>query len=143
MKRAIFLLTPFLAIACGNPYTIVPIASMANVSADWTELVSAKPLVWAKLAQEVELHIDSPHQRDLELRIVGPDGQKSVPDVELVATDGRTFSMDVHGFLNEDMFFTRQTPVPVPIRAIRIRNGFPIRVSNVRWVGYDPANVKR
>jgi hypothetical protein len=92
--------------------------------------------------QEFTFHIDSAHQRNSQLEIIGPEGEHSVPDVELVAHDGRTFALEVHGFLNEDMFFTRRTPVAT-IVAVRIRNSFPIRVSNVRWVGYDPAKVKR
>jgi hypothetical protein len=129
-------------VGCTDPYTRTPIASSATVSKEWTEIHPTPALRWSRPVQEFTFHIDSAHQRNPKLEIIAPNGEHSVPDVELVAEDGSTFALDVHGFLNEDMFFTRRTPVTT-IRSVRIRNSFPIRISNVRWVGYDPAEVKR
>jgi hypothetical protein len=141
-KLALAYLALFSA-GCANPYTQVPVASTASVSTDWSELQPEKPLDWTQPVEEIRFHIDSPHQVDPDLRIIGPGGRKAVPDVELVAADGRTFPMNIHGFVNEDIFFASQARVPVTIHAIRIRNGFPIHISNIRWVGYDPARVKQ
>src|SRR6266545_1999176 len=114
--------------ACTDPYTQVPIAGVASVSKDWTEIRPEKPLAWTKPVEEFTFHIDSAHQRSLDLQIVGPDGKRSVPEVDLIAEDGRAFSLDARGFANEDMFFSTQKPLPVSsFRAIRIRNSFPIR----------------
>ena len=144
MKQALtaLLVALIMTVACRNLYTQVPIVQSATLSKDWTELHPSEPLVWTQPTEEFTFHLDSEHERTLDLELIGPNGERSVPDVQLVDDDGRTFALDVHGFLNEDMFFTRQTPVP-KIRAIRIRNSFPIRISNVRWVGYDPEKVKR
>jgi hypothetical protein len=130
--------------ACADRYTQVSVADAASVSMDWTEIRPRKPLVWTKPVEEFTFHIDSAHQRSLDLELVGPNGKRSVPDVDLIAEDGRAFSLDARGFANEDMFFSTQKSLPVSsFRAIRIRNSFPIRISNLRWVEYDPKEAKR
>jgi hypothetical protein len=142
VKLAILVLGLWSMAGCEDPYSQVSIAPGAIVSTEWTEIRPEKPLAWTKPVEEFTFHIDSAHQRSLNLEIVGPDGKRSIPEVDLIAEDGRVVPLDVHGFLSEDMFFTTQTPVKT-VRAIRIRNSFQIRISNLRWVGYDPKEVKR
>lgn len=129
-------------VGCEDPYTQVAIAPAATISTTWTEIHLEKPIAWTKPVEEFTFHIDSPHQRNMALEILAPDGQRSVPEVDFVADDGRVIHLDVHGFLNDDMFFTTQTPIK-RAKAIRMRNSFQIHISNLRWVGYDPKEVKR
>ncbi len=146
MKRSLTI--PFVAflvmLGCRDPYTQIRIASSATISQDWIEIRPAEPLHWTQPVQEFSFHIDSPHAVSRELQIVAPDGKRGVPDVELVASDGRTLVLDSHGFWGEDMYFySRETPAPVTVQAIRIRSNFPLHISGLTWRGYDPAKVKR
>jgi len=117
------------------------------VSRQWKELRPTAPLKWAAPQQELVFHIDSPHDIKVDgpnVEIMQPDGNRSVPEVWLVANNGQTYLMDGHGFWGEDMFFTVGKPIrDATIIAFRIRNDFSIQISNPRWVGYDPARVKR
>lgn len=142
-KLALILAWLTASLACRDPYTEVSIAPAASVSRDWVEVRAPRPLTWEQPVEEVVFHVDSPHQRSTQVEIVAPNGERAVPEVELVSTDGRTFVMDSHGFWGEDMFFTRDKVSVKTIQGIRIRNNFPIQISNVRWVGHDPAKVKR
>lgn len=131
-------------LGCEDRYTQAPIASAATVSKDWVEIRPPQPLKWTRPVQEVDFLIDSPHERGVRADIIGPNGEHWVPEMLLVASDGKIFTMDSHGFWGEDMFFDRGSPGDsVTIQAIRMRSGMPLRISNVRWVGYDPAKVKR
>lgn len=130
-------------LGCKDPYTQVPIAPTATVSTDWTEIRPKQPLHWTQPAEEFIFHIDTPHDIGPHAEVVGPDGQKAIPDVELVASDGKTYPMDEHGFWGEDVFFSREKLADsVSIQAIRMRSSLPLRISNLRWTGYDPAKVK-
>ncbi len=115
------------------------------ISKEWTEIRPVQPLHWMRPVEEVSFHIDSSHDIGSHVEVVAPDGQKFVPEVELVASDGKTYAMDEHGFWGEDMFFTRRDKLSnsVAIQAIRIRSSLPLRISSVIWRGYDPAEVKR
>ena len=145
MKRKVAMI--FVACAtilgCRDPYTEVFIASTATLSNDWTEIRPAQPLDWTQPVEEFSFHIDSPHEIGPHAEVVGPDGQKAVPDVELIVSSRKTYAMDAHGFWGEDMYFTRDKSDLEAIQAIRIRSSMPLRISNLIWRGYDPAKVNR
>jgi len=146
MKRsvAIMFVACSMMLGCGDRYTQVPIASTAAVSKEWTEIRPLRPLHWTQPVEELSFHIDSPHDIGPHAEILGPGGEKVVPDVELVASDGKTYTMDEHGFWGEDMFFSRdKLSDSVAIQVIRIRSRLPLHISNLIWRGYDPAKVKR
>src|SRR5574337_370147 len=131
-------------VACATPYKEVWLEpAPVGITNQWTELRSERRLEWTEPEQELIFHIDSVHQVSLQLEIIGQEGKRGVPEVEMVEGDGRTFPMTSHGFLGEDMFFTMEKPPLASYQGIRIRSGVPIRISNVRWRGYDMAEVKR
>jgi len=132
-------------VGCGDRYTQIPVASSVAISGAWTEIRPPEALHWTQPVEEFSFHIDSPHYIGPNAEVVGSDGQKFVPDVELIASDGKTYAMKEHGFWGEDMFFTRTDRLAgsVTIQTIRIRSSLPLRISNLIWRGYDPAKVKR
>jgi hypothetical protein len=134
-----------LLLGCREPYFVVPITSHATISQVWTELRPAQPLRWSQQEEELGFRIDTPHHIGDGLEIVGPGGEKFVPEVELMADNGKLFVMDSHGFLGEEVVFTfKSKPADLKsIRVVRIRSSIPIKISDVLWRGYDPRNVKR
>lgn len=132
-------------LGCRTPYNVVPIAPSATFSKDWLEIRPKKPLRWSRPEEEISFHIDSAHQISHELEIIEPGGERSVPDVELIADDGQPYAMDSHSFVGDEMIFSfKSHPANLKsVRAIRIRNQLPLHVSNLLWRGYDPVEVKR
>lgn len=132
-------------VGCRDPYVQVPIAPTATVTQNWTEVHPTTALRWTKPQQEFSFHIDTPHQRSPQAEIVGPNGQRCVPEVEFVTTGGKTLIADAHGFWGEDMYFywSKGESGMEPIQAIRIRSSLPLQISNLMWRSYDPAEVKR
>jgi hypothetical protein len=145
-KSLIFVLAVMsMMLGCGDRFVTVPIARSATLTASWTEFRPAQPLLWSEPQQEICFHIDSPHEISSELTIIGPNGERFVPDVELIADSGRVLVMDTHGFLPDKMVYQlRAKPSDVAvIKAVRIRSSSPLRITNLVWRGYDPAEVKR
>jgi len=134
-----------LLLGCREPYFVVPIASHATISSTWTEFRPAQPLRWSQDEEELGFRIDTPHHIGDGLEIVGPGGERFVPEVELMAGNGKSFVMDSHGFLGEEVVYTfKSTPPDLKtIQAIRIRSSTPINISNVLWRGFDRKEVKR
>jgi hypothetical protein len=134
-----------LLLGCREPYSVVPIASQATISKNWTEFRPGQPLRWSQQEEELSFRIDTPHHIGEGLEIVGPGGERFVPEVELMADNGKFFVMDSHGFLGEELDFTFKNKPPdlKSIQVVRIRSSTPINVSNVLWRGYDPSRVKR
>ena len=130
-------------LSCKGRYTDVSVATTAAITRDWTEFKPATPLRWERPEQEFTFHIDSPHSRSVKAEIVVPDGQAFVPEVEFVTSGGLVISADAHGFLGEDMYFASSKGGMEPIGAIRMRSKVPLQISNLRWRGYDPSQVKR
>jgi hypothetical protein len=124
---------------------IESIASHATLSTSWSEFRLEHILRWSEPEEELSFRIDTPHRIGEHLEIIGPEGEGFVPEVELVANDGKTFLMDTHGFLGGEIFFTfKSRPSALTsVAAIRVRSSIPIIVSNMIWRGYDPKNVKR
>ena len=141
----IFLGTLLMMVACRDPYVQVSIASTAAVTQDWKEILPAEPLRWTKPHEEFSFHIDTPHRRGAKAEIVGPQGERCVPEVEFITADGKSLLADAHGFWGEDMYFysSKGGPGTESIRAIRIRSSLPLQLSELIWRGYDPAEVKR
>jgi hypothetical protein len=134
----------FLLLGCREPYVIVPIVSQATLSTNWSEFRPEHALRWSEPEEELSFHIDTSHRIGEHLEIIGPKGERFVPEVELVAADGKTFIPDYHGFLGGDIFFAfRVKPSALTsIAAIRIRSSIPVTVSKMIWRGYDPKEVK-
>lgn len=144
-RRRAATITALLFLAgCAARYEVVPIASAVTISQEWTEIQPAQPLYWTKPVEEIDFHIDSAYRRDLKADILGADGKPWAPDVQVTASDGKTYPVYDHGFWGDDMFFSPdKLPDSVAVVAIRIRSKFPLRISNVRWTGYNPVDVKR
>lgn len=147
MKRGLVALIGaiLMMLGCRESYTLVPIAKTATLSKEWTEIRPEKILRWSRPEEEIVFHIDSVHQVSRELEIIGANGERGVPDVELIADDGLSYVMDSHGFVGADMVFMfKNNPSHIAtFRAVRIRSSIPLSISNLSWRGYDPANVKR
>lgn len=144
LRRAIVVLLLWAALGCRDRYTEIQISPSAEISNHWVVIRAPKPLTWTQPVEEFSFGITSPHEIGLNADIVMPNGEKVVPDVELIMDNGTTCEMDQHGFWGQDMFFTRrQRPASALIVAIRIRSTSPLHISNLRWRGYDPARVKR
>jgi hypothetical protein len=134
-----------LFLGCREPYVVEPIIAHANLSSNWSEFRPGHLLRWSEPEEELSFRIDTPHRIGEHLEIVGQGDERFVPEVELVANDGKTLLMDTHGFLGGEIVFTfKSKPSVFPsIAAIRVRSAIPITVSNMVWRGYDPKNVKR
>jgi hypothetical protein len=134
-----------LLLGCREPYVVEPIVSHATLSTNWSEFRPEHVLRWSEPEEELSFRIDTPHRIGEHLEIIGPGDERFVPEVELVANDGKTFLMDTHGFLGGEIVFTfKSRPSALtPIAAIRVRSDTPIAVSNMVWRGYDPKDVKR
>ena len=144
-KLTLMLGTLSMVLGCKTPYNVVPIAPSATLSKDWLELRPEKPLRWSEPEEEISFHIDSAHEISQRLEIIVPNGDRCVPDVELIADDGQSYVMDSHGFLGDEMIFSfKSHPANLKsVWAIRVRNRIPLHVSNLLWRGYDPVEVKR
>ena len=134
-----------LLLACRDPYSVISIASEVTISKDWIELRLARPLRWSRPEEELSFNIDTPHSVGEGLEIIGPRGEHFVPEVEAIGENGNVFTMDSHGFLGEELVFSfKNKPSGLnTIQAVRLRSSTPLRVSNLRWRGYDPQEVKR
>jgi len=68
-----------------------------------------------------------------------------VPEVEVSGESGRVFRMDSLSFLGEELVFTfKSKPSDLKtIEAVRLRSSTPLSVSNLKWRGYDPQQVKQ
>jgi hypothetical protein len=132
-------------LGCRTPYKVVSIAPSATLSEDWLELRLEKPLRWSEPVEEISFHIDSAHQISDGLEIIEANGQRCVPEVELIGDDGKSYIMDSHSFLGDEMIFSfKSHPANLKsVRAIRLHNRISLHVSNLLWRGYDPAEVKR
>jgi hypothetical protein len=147
MKRrlVLLLLLFWIPVACTNPYQESRIAQTAMINQEWSEIRPPHPLKWAKPVQEFSFHIDSPYHHTAQAQIVGADGQRFVPDVQFLTASGKVYIPDAHGFWGEDMYFfySKGNNTTEPIVSIRVRSSLPLNISNLLWVGYDPAKVKR
>jgi hypothetical protein len=132
-------------LGCREPYIVEPVVSQAVLSTNWKEFRPAHPLRWSRPVEELSFRVDAPHHIGEHLEIIGPSGERFVPEVELLGDNGKPFVMDSHGFLGEEVVFAfRNKPSGLTsIQAIRIRSSTPIDVSNMLWRGYDPKEVKR
>ena len=134
-----------LLLGCREPYSVVPIASQATISKDWTEFRPAQPLRWSQPVEEVSFKIDTPHRKGEGFEIIGSGGERFVPEVEVVGENGRVFRIDSLSFLGEELVFTfKSKPSDLKtIEAVRLRSSTPLSVSNLKWRGYDPQQVKQ
>lgn len=132
-------------LACSSAYKETVVAQSASISTRWSEIQSPQPLEWSQPAEEFSFHIDSPHQRSAQADLIGPDGQRFIPEVEFVTADGKTLVPDAHGFWGEDMYFSysKRVPQTEPVQMVRMRSDVPLRISHLVWRSYDPAKVKR
>jgi hypothetical protein len=145
MKSAKLLWILLILTGCRQPYVIEPIVSEAVISKDWTEFRPPHVLGWSQPVEELSFRVDTPHRIGDHLDIIGPSGEKFVPEVELIAADGKSFLMDSHGFLDDEVVFSFKSK-PVDLRSVegvRIRSSTPVHISNMVWRGYDPKTVKR
>jgi hypothetical protein len=144
-KCGILLLGIVLVLGCRDHYVVQPVAPRAEIGTDWTVLTPPKALLWSKPVEELAFLIDSPHQIGEHLEVVGPKGEKFVPEVQLLSPSGKWYQMDSHGILGEEMFFTLRNGSSdlTSFNEVRIRSDVPITISKVLWRGYDPNDVKR
>ncbi len=126
-------------------YVEVKVADEAFVSRFWAELRPVALLRWSQPVEELSFLIASPHEKSSSAEIVLPSGQKIVPEVQFITSDGRTLIPDAHGFWGDEMYFTfaEGQPPSTEIKAIRLRSDADLKITRIVWRGYDPKVVKR
>jgi hypothetical protein len=134
-----------------RPYQDREIMGSATISSSWLEIVPKEPLRAEQVVQQVVLYVRKPVKQARDSwELILPDGSQTIPEVELVDQDGRTYYLTEPSAIaspGSDEAFQRgfgawQLPKDKVYRLVRLRSDKPIPVSKIVWRSYDPQNRK-
>jgi hypothetical protein len=132
---------------CGVKPTVRQIAESIEIDKEWTELRPTPPLVVSEQIQSISIEVPDPPAWDMhpESRsFTTPSGESVTIEVELIAADGRVFSLESIG-LGTGLMFSRRPeqgakpdasrlPPNMTFTAVRLRASRPITGGPVSWI---------
>ena len=115
-----------------------------TLTPEWMEITPETPLKPERDIQAVMLHLAEPYEADLEKNGVRlPDGSLVKPEVQLVDTAGKTYSLNYYGLFGRQLviFTLRDQLMGREYRTVRIRNDKPIHLRKIFWRCYYTKDI--
>src|SRR6185369_6212076 len=107
-----------------------------TLTQEWMEFTPETPLKPERDVQAVMLYLAKPYEADLEMKGVRiPDGSLVKPEVQLVDTAGKTYSLNYYGLFGRQLviFTLRDQLMGREYRTVRIRSDKPIHCKQIFW----------
>lgn len=130
-----------------SPYIDRKIAGPTKISTEWVEITPSETLQPKGDYQEIGLSLADPYLLPLAARpsagVRMPDGSSVVPEVEIVDTQGNSFTLKISGARGEKLieYRLRGEQVGREYRTVRIRAEQEIQLKSVYWTGFVIKNM--
>ncbi|HYV09784.1 MAG TPA: hypothetical protein VE980_02650 [Pyrinomonadaceae bacterium] len=115
-----------------------------TLTQEWMEITPETPLKPERDVQAVMLYLAKPYEADLEMKGVRiPDGSLVKPEVQLVDTAGKTYSLNYYGLFGRQLviFTLRDQLMGREYRTVRIRSDKPIHCKQIFWRLYYTKDI--
>ena len=115
-----------------------------TLTQEWMEIAPETPLKPERDVQAVMLYLAKPYEADLEMKGVRiPDGSLVKPEVQLVDTAGKTYSLNYYGLFGRQLviFTLRDQLMGREYRTVRIRSDKPIHCKQIFWRLYYTKDI--
>jgi len=115
-----------------------------TLTQEWMEFTPETPLKPERDVQAVMLYLAKPYEADLEMKGVRiPDGSLVKPEVQLVDTAGKTYSLNYYGLFGRQLviFTLRDQLMGREYRTVRIRSDKPIHCKQIFWRLYYTKDI--
>ena len=123
---------------CGDQQRFInrTIKGKTTVTSEWMQITLDKPLKPERDVQVIMLYLEEPYVGDFEAKAVRlPDGTLVQPEVQLLDTAGKTYTLKYYGFFGRKliMFTLPDELMGRDYSTVRLRSDKPIRCKEIIW----------